>query len=154
MVKLCVVLLVLCSTVSTVFTCPVGEPAPRDEVRLLKDKPPVYITFERAGERKPLEERESNRGIWLRLHNNTRWSIRIAVFGLPHFVFLQKDAKEVGIYYEVEEIDRSGTGTFTRTPDKPTERPKKPTIPVGYRRGHLAQIVQIPSGNSVVFSVP
>ena len=48
------------------------------DVILSKDKPTVYVSFERAGERKAVYAMESNQGIWLRLNNNTRWAINFS----------------------------------------------------------------------------
>lgn len=53
------------------------------ESRIRKDMPTVYIAFERGGSRKPLEQGESNEGVWLRLHNNTRWPIMLEMNGVP-----------------------------------------------------------------------
>jgi len=52
-------------------------------VRVQKNKPTVYIEFERFGDRKPLYERQSNKGIWLRLHNNTKWPLVLNMRGVP-----------------------------------------------------------------------
>jgi hypothetical protein len=63
----------------------------RPDIVVAKDKPTVYLTFERIGEYKSLPGRlaaidpsdreklkaESSKGIWLRLHNNTRWAISL-----------------------------------------------------------------------------
>lgn len=68
------------------------------DMRLVKDKPSVYISFERFGEREPLEPGESREGLWLRFHNNTKWPIFLRAFGVP------KKLGEVGMYYEIEEL--------------------------------------------------
>src|SRR5687768_9340737 len=60
-------------------------------ILLAKDKPTIYITFERAGKVNPMPTRlaatdtsprqsddqnnENIQVVWLRLHNNTRWAI-------------------------------------------------------------------------------
>ena len=49
----------------------------------VKDKPDAYIEFERTGHREPLYARESESGIWLRLHNNTSRSIVLEKHGVP-----------------------------------------------------------------------
>ncbi len=47
-----------------------------------KGVPSVYITFEKIGElqSEPSDDRERT---WLRLHNNTRWPIRLDMGGVP-----------------------------------------------------------------------
>jgi hypothetical protein len=61
-----------------------------------RDKPTVYIEFERAGNREPLLARESNSGIWLRLHNNTKWSIVLDMHGVP-----SDDYGDASLIYDV-----------------------------------------------------
>ena len=43
------------------------------DVRVVKDRPSVYISYERQGILKPLYTGESNRRVWLRFHNNSKW---------------------------------------------------------------------------------
>lgn len=66
------------------------------KAHLRVDKPTVYIEFERAGDRKPLFARESNSGIWLRLHNNTKWSIVLDMHGVP-----SDDYGDASLIYDV-----------------------------------------------------
>lgn len=54
----------------------------KKDVLVSNDKPTVYITFERSGPRNPVFAAESNQGIWLRLHNNTRWAINFSTLSL------------------------------------------------------------------------
>jgi hypothetical protein len=65
------------------------------QFRIRKDMPTVYITFERTGKRKPLEQGESDEGVWLRLHNNTRWPLRLAMNGVP------KEYGDAALFYDV-----------------------------------------------------
>jgi hypothetical protein len=65
-------------------------------VRLQKNKPTVYIEFERSGNRAPLFASESNKGIWLRLHNNTKWSIVLDMNGVP-----SEDYGDAALIYDV-----------------------------------------------------
>lgn len=102
------------------------------DVRIEKDKPTVYLTFERYGKAvNPFDVRmlepsntakskEKGSDVWLRLHNNTCWAIRITTFSaylpkerkpsetvLDYFkrgFYLENDA-EISIDYEVEEKD-------------------------------------------------
>src|SRR5690349_3818024 len=44
---------------------------------LFPDKPAIYITFEHFDKVPPNNTDKSKQGIWLRLHNNTRWAISV-----------------------------------------------------------------------------
>lgn len=119
-------------------------------VRLTKGKPSVYITFERRGKRAPLESGESNEGVWLRLHNNTRWEISFCAFGVPEVY------GEAGVYYEVEKIpfqESGGSYAQTMQGDTPARR-ENIEPPIGYRKGHVCHVYKLPPGKSIVFSVP
>ncbi|MGH9941343.1 MAG: hypothetical protein ACRD9R_03170 [Pyrinomonadaceae bacterium] len=119
-------------------------------VRLVKDKPSVFITFERNGKRKPLEAGESDKGIWLRLHNNTRWGISFCGFGVS------EEYGEVGIYYDVEEVpfEKSG-GSYSLPSEKETlDKKEKPELPTGYGSAHLCAVNRLPPGKSIMFSIP
>lgn len=125
-----------------------------EDVRLRKDKPTVYITFERTGERRPLEEGESNKGVWLRLHNNTRWKIKIAAFNVPESPSSPKDGKEVGLYYEVEMVNHSGEGQFVRGAKESSKTKENSDLPIGYRKGGVISHTWIQPGDSLIFSIP
>src|SRR5215204_1879456 len=45
--------------------------------KILKDKPSVYLTFERIGKYEPICTAQPQDGIMLRLHNNSPWAINI-----------------------------------------------------------------------------
>jgi len=87
------------------------------EIRLSRNKPSVYISYERTGKREPLYESESSEGIWLRLHNNTRWTIIFPSSGAP------ETHGDIGIFYILETV---------------SELPKEvDVIPKGYELGHV-----------------
>ena len=54
----------------------------KEKILIENNRPTVYITFERGGKREPIYTSESNQGIWLRLHNNTKWAINFCTQGL------------------------------------------------------------------------
>lgn len=112
----------------------------RPEVRLDKTKPPIFISFESAGVREPLRDGESNQGVWLRLNNNTKWTIIFPAFGVPK---LYGDA---GMYYEIE----------TTPIDKIVGVPSSEAVetPIGYRLSHAYSTYYLSPGGSVTFSVP
>ena len=138
-------------------------------VRIQKDKPTVYITFERTGVRAPLRAYESNEGIWMRLHNNTRWDINFAAFGVP------RENGDIGMFYEVEAVpqqikssEESKLPPLISPPSAPkmsvTENLKhevsksldtqEKQIPTGYRIRHSYSPFILASGKSIVFSIP
>lgn len=145
---LMLILLLLC--LSTVGYAQHSKPRRvKTEVRLSRNKPTVYITFERAGKREPLEAGESDEGIWLRLHNNTRWTITFPAFGVPETL------GEVGMFYEVEAIRNIETyRDAPKSGESQRQEQAAQETPVGYRLGHVSSTVQLPPGDSIVFSVP
>lgn len=100
------------------------------KVRPQKDRPTVYITYERSGPRVPLSNGEGDRGIWLSLHNNTKWKLILRVGGVP-----SPSYGDAVVLYEVERTEGSGF------------------IPIGYR-SHVASVIKLKAGDSIVFSLP
>jgi hypothetical protein len=138
-----------------------GEKQPK----LAKELPAVYITFECAGNREPRREGESNKGIWLRLHNNFRWALTVPGFNpkVPGFTnpttfATHNRPNEVVLYYEVEdtrmrrgrvilrEVSEKNDGTIAAGQRIPP--------PVGYRMTDLVKTLPLAPGGSVLFSVP
>lgn len=121
-------------------------------VKLENQKPSIYITFEKAGKRTPLRENESDKGIWLKLHNNLRYSIRFCAFGISdgeQLAFFEKNS-ELGLNYDVEFTDSSsflGSGSEEK-------KDNSMNVPVGYPVGGICHYYELKAGNSVVFSVP
>jgi hypothetical protein len=107
-----------------------GQLGSSGKVRPSKDKPTVYLTYDRSGLRVPLNNGESKKGIWLRLHNNTKWKLVLRVGGVPNSSY-----GDAVVFYEVERREGSG---FT---------------PIGYR-SHVASVIKLKAGNSIVFSLP
>jgi hypothetical protein len=93
--KLFSVTVILCSLVFSLHAQQRRSSGTQPELRLRKDMPTVYITFERAGKRKPLEQGESDQGVWLRLRNNTRWPLTLAMNGVP------KEYGDAALFYDV-----------------------------------------------------
>ncbi|MEJ7623779.1 MAG: hypothetical protein WKF34_07280 [Pyrinomonadaceae bacterium] len=103
------------------------------DVRLVKDLPNVYVSFEREGNRKPLKTRESNKGVWLRFHNNSKWRVGVCMWDVP------KEYGDKDITYEVERYKNVGGSVETPIANDP-----EGSCPREY----------IESGKSVLFSVP
>jgi hypothetical protein len=123
------------------------------DVRVSKDRPTVYITFERVGNREPRRSRESSEGVWLRLHNNTRWRIDLQAHGLSN-VFLEGNEKEVAFYYHVAAVPKPSTRyREIPFPSSPVgEQPECEAPLLGY--GDLRSGIELPPGKSILFSVP
>jgi hypothetical protein len=96
-------------------------------MRILSDKPTVYLSFERVGKRAPLLNGESESGIWLSLHNNTKWAIIVEMSDVP-----SKEYGDVELYYEV----LSGEKTIIDA------------------KCHVCSVNKLSSGRSLVFSLP
>jgi hypothetical protein len=52
-------------------------------VHLKIGMPGVYITLERVGQLKSPDSGDDKERVWLRVHNNTRWPIRLDMGGVP-----------------------------------------------------------------------
>lgn len=95
--------------------------------------PAVYIDIEKVGKGKPIYAGDSDERVWMKLVNNTKWSIY-----LDMFVF--GDDEKTGLFYEVEKV---------------RENLSNKAIPIGYRRGHSGSgESEIKIGESVSFSIP
>jgi hypothetical protein len=77
-----------------------GYPESKSKASAVLDPkmPGVYISFEKTGPREPSFPEQSHNGIWLRLHNNYRFPIRIPAYGSDR-------PGEVGVIYDVEDSD-------------------------------------------------
>jgi hypothetical protein len=100
------------------------------EMRLNPKKPTVYITYQRMGPREPLFEGESKKGVWLRLHNNTRWKLVLRTGGVPN-----RSYGDAGLFYEIERTEGSGLTPIAS-------------------QNHVASVIQLKPGGSLVFSLP
>lgn len=96
-------------------------------VKINKTYPTVYLTFEKTGKALNDSTGETEELVWLRLHNNTRWSIWIQASGGNEKI------EDAGLYYDV--IDDEGTVKE-------------------YRRCHVCSRIQIGNKKSILFTVP
>lgn len=128
------------------------SPKKASSLKMESQKPSIYITFEKAGKRVALRDSESDKGVWLRLHNNMRYSIRFCAFGISNgeqLAFFEKNS-ELGLNYEVEFLNESnflgssGEGKTNALPD----------VPVGYPVSGICHYYELKAGTSAVFSVP
>ncbi len=113
------------------FLC-ITQVFPQEKVKIDSSKPSVYIDFVRIGKGEPIRIGDSEKRVWLRFVNNTKWSLHLSLFGVGN--------NEIGIHYEVEEIIKDYS---------------KKEIPTGYRPlGARSPDSELKSGKSIVFSVP
>lgn len=126
--------------------------------KIAKDKPSVSLSYEKTGKRKPLREGESDEGIWLRLHNNTRGEIYFCAFGISKdgemLRFYDKNS-ELGVNYEIEKMPPGEEGRGIRRNEKSDNVAKEIfDIPSGYKVGGVCHVYTLPSNKSILFSVP
>lgn len=67
--------------------------------RIVKQKPTVHISFVRFAKREPRHNDESDEGVWLRVHNNTRWPLTF--YGMDWFI---DEYHEMRVFYGVEKV--------------------------------------------------
>jgi hypothetical protein len=94
--------------------------------RLSKTRPSVYITFERAAKIASRSNGELEETVWLRLRNNTRWSIILDMNGIP------PEYGDAALYHDVL-LDGKV---------------------IAEERCHVCSFNPLPSGRSLVFSIP
>jgi hypothetical protein len=155
--------------------------ATRTGILLSKDKPTIYITFERAGKVNPAPVRlaatdaplgqsndqntESIRVFWLRLHNNTRWAIKFPTDSLyvgPKITPIRlcdgrgalglRTDIEVSARYEVETVSYGSVRTFGG--GSKMNSPADDAKPPVINRSDVFSTTWLPPGGSVIFSVP
>lgn len=110
-----------------------GQDSKSNLLKLIKDKPSVYISFHRLGKQKPLFKGESENRIWLRLNNNTKLKVFYCGF------WVEKEYGDIGIYYDVKTYE---------------PQPKSEELPLGYGGIDTCDVEIIDSGKSVLFSIP
>lgn len=122
-----------------------NEVSKASNIKISADNPSVYITFEKFGKRTPLREGESEDGMWLRIHNNIRHSIRFCSFGTSEEgeqLIAPNNEFQIGINYDIEITNYK---LFGKT---------RADAPNGYPTGSLCFGYELKAGKSVLFSVP
>ena len=144
-----------------------SNPQGKRDIRISRRHPSIYISFVKIGEIEPLGSGESNQRVWLRLHNNTRWNLRIRYAGSP-----PKEYGE-GIAYSVKTFPKDPLRSISvprlvsdyvppgidlpkreikSAPEKPEEKDCE-NLDFFYG-GHVFTIDNLPPGKSLTFSVP
>lgn len=113
--------------------------------KVVATQPGVYITFERFGKRTPLRDDEGGEGVFLRLHNNMIYPIRVCGFGVTEdgerLMLFGKNAT-MSLYYDV-----------VMNPRAITDNRPLPVVPLGYPLLSCHEF-ELKAGRSVVFAVP
>ena len=141
--------------------------------RLSRNKPSVYISFLRYGKREPIHTGESNEGVWLRLHNNTRWPLVLLAQGAAGHAFALAKDEEVGLFVSVEEVPEPALRVIRAFEiplalpeslrEKEVEKQQSSMTPVEEQRNcsppyvdscHVCSSIKLAPGKSFVFSVP
>jgi hypothetical protein len=138
-----------------IFVCQTTNAQSNDaDMKISPDNPSIFITFEKRGSRLPLRHDENGLGIFLRLHNNLKASIRFCAFGISNGeqMAFYSAGGEIGVNYEVDrEITVSSVGRSG------VPRVKKETataLPIGYPSGGICHSFELASGASLRFAVP
>jgi hypothetical protein len=100
-------------------------------------KPYVYIRFDHLGHRKPVNDGESAKGLWLRLVNNCRLPIQVSALG--------PGTGDPGVALNFEVVPNAGRFA----PDAE----QKKQMPFGYA-ADIGTLVTIPPRGDLLFSVP
>ncbi len=96
------------------------------------NKSGVYISFERFGRREPLREDENGEGVWLRLHNNMRYSISLCAFGISEKgeqLLMYGKSTQIGVKYDI-----------VPNPISETDNDPQPVVPLGYNTGSTCHL--------------
>ena len=145
--------ILMAATFLLVPTCAVSQNESKKRILLDEKKPGTYITFEKAGDREPTSAGEGDQCIWLRLHNNYRFSIAVPAVGD------QTPGTDLGLIYSVSRIadvqprivlvgpedQKQGPSLVERCASRP--------VPAG-TDFDVFSTVQVKPGESVVFSIP
>lgn len=122
----------------------------RDRSPLIrKDRPSVYIEFERSGKASPLFEGEKEERIWVKLHNNTRWAIEFCSFSVGGIY------GGIGVVHEVKRIYPGlGLTKAGSKEDEPIKQSHFTKMPQGYSTGDTCSPYLLGAGKAITFSVP
>jgi hypothetical protein len=122
---------------------------------LRKDRPSVYLEFDRIGKAPPLFDGENEERIWLKLHNNSKWTIEFCSFPV------KSQYGGTGIVYAVKHqqptlVSVGVEGSSSRTTTLPGDKDQRENAkaPQGYSTGDTCTAYYLGSGKSVVFSLP
>jgi hypothetical protein len=126
------------AVISGLTVCCLAQSGPTPKLVLNETKPIVYIELDHIGPRPPVEDDEPDRGLWLRLVNNSVVPIEVHPMGTstdPELTLIPDEI--VGRWARIEESDAP-----------------EPKRPMGYAAGHIVSTELIQPGKGLLFSVP
>jgi hypothetical protein len=124
--------------ISALTVCCLAQSGPTPKLVLDKAKPIVYIELDHIGPRPRVEGDEPDRGLWLRVVNNSVLPIEVQTMGTSTDPELTLVPDEI-------------VGRWTRIEESDAPEPKRP---MGYVAGHLINTELIQPGKALLFSVP
>jgi hypothetical protein len=113
----------------------------------------VYLKFDHVGDREPLSADEPSKGLWLRLVNNCRLPIAVAIFNTEN----AEPNPGIGLFDEVVSQQMKGSIVHFETPGKIQAKPPSPPEqepPEGYPLPHVFSTTTIPPGENLLFNLP
>jgi len=124
--------------ISALTVCCLAQSEPTPKLVLDSEKPIVYIELEHIGPRPAVEDGEPDRGLWLRLVNNSVVPIEVNPMDTNTDPALRLLPDEiVGLWTRIEKSDAP-----------------EPKMPMGYTIGDIIGTELIQSGKGFLFSVP
>jgi hypothetical protein len=121
-----------------------GKP---DTFAIDRYKPYVFLVFDHVGDRKPLSESESRRGLWLRIVNNCRIPIAVDTFELG------TGDQGLGVFYDLIPVKPYAAYAGASGEVHGTEGPRN--VPQGYYfSNQTVSHTIIPPSGQLLFSVP
>jgi len=124
--------------ISALTLCCLAQSGPTQKLVLDEAKPIVYIEVDHIGPRPPVEADEPDRGLWLRLVNNSV---------VPNEVRPMSTSTNPELTLLPDEI----VGRWTRIEQSDAPEPKRP---MGYSTGDIVSTELIEPGKGFLFSVP
>jgi hypothetical protein len=103
-------------------------------------RPFVYLEFVRMGPRQPLTEGESPYGIWIRLRNNSRYSIDVDAYRV------ERGKTAIALCHGVVQVGSVAEGRF-----QGSARLRAPT---GYDTTDVVSTMTVAPGEALIFSIP
>ena len=115
----------------------------------------VYLKFDRVGDREPLSSDEPDKGLWLRLVNNCRIPITVAIFNTEN----PEPDRGIAVYDEVVSAPAKGQLPILYFPAQPRNKPKpaaqaQEEPPLGYSLPDVFSTTTISPGDNLLFNLP
>lgn len=118
-------------------------------VLIRRDRPSVYIEFERVGTEEPFSKGESSERVWLKIENNTHWEIQFCSFEV------KRKYGNIGVVYNIDKMPQTiGAERNSSNSDKKTNITENLQVPEGYGTGDTCTPFHLVGGKSTIFSVP